>query len=286
MELSNTIDWISCTNPYPNGFNVLPPALMDAVYVERGGRNNYSESRKYVLGMETFRNPSRPTMGIHTVYNGSSLTRIEQETGLTGSDIVHHHLMLAGKFSRLDVAIDIFDTEVDIYSLYEQACKGEYKTKIRTQPQYNERGLEPESLYIGSQKTRQNMIRIYNKQKQLNLDDYRLWTRVELERRGVGATNTARELRKAGYTYESFAAAINGTANFINDPLWKKVMGATNITVSSRFQSGGGTRQWLLESVAGALAREILQDMGFAKDFETAVKSKAFEYLSDMKGNE
>ena len=82
------------------------------------------------------------------------------------------------KLSRVDIAIDLFDINIADYEINHESVK----TNI-----WRDRSKRLETLYIGAPNS-DIRFRIYNKAKEREMDDNRLWWRIEVQLRDEFAT--------------------------------------------------------------------------------------------------
>ena len=139
----------------------------------------------------------RHDMGIHVTYSARAIANAMVEFDCTQEQLLHY-LMRGAKLSRLDVCFDLQNSEIDIHSLYRDAKEGNVHTRsksigfVESAKIGREKGSQ--TLYIGSQKKRKKLLRVYDKGEQLGLGiDLK---RFELEMRGDIANNAGLKLKK------------------------------------------------------------------------------------------
>lgn len=245
--------------------------------------NGYTNARKYASGAIVQWHPAQPAMGINCTYPAQSLAFAADNFGLSQDEILAE-LSQYGRISRIDVCLDINGMDIDIRDLYKQALSGKVKTRakqfgyVESAESGNEKGAA--TAYIGSMHKRKKLLRVYDKGKQLNLDDFKI--RFELEQHGELANKSAAILKKEpGNIASNIAGLIKGYADFTDTVAGFAFNDATPIRASHPQYRKSDTAKWLIESVAKTLAREVNADYNVLDDFMSAFKYHLTQFASD-----
>jgi hypothetical protein len=285
MEVSAGIDWISATYPYDYDRNGLAMVYRNDIEnkVETAARNGYTRAWRVGSGAIIQKNPERPDMGIHVTYSAKAIARACAMDNGSQKDLLDF-LMIGGKITRLDICVDAIDSGIIIEELYNQAKKGKVKTRSRSISHINsaiinQEGNGASTMYIGSQKKRKKLLRVYDKGEQLGLKiDLK---RFELEMHGDISNNAAGHLvdkKEAAYP-PYIKGMIKGFADF-TDTDAGKVFDAKGIKIAVPQYKKSDTAAWLVNVVAPTLARESFLDYSVLQSFLDRFQSE-FEILQE-----
>lgn len=274
MDVSAFIDWISVTHKR-TGKHL--PEMLPSTHQTTGGRNGYTTGKLYTSGVVEMINPERPDMGIHIVYSGKVLQSIADNYGVSRDDVLRHHTTTGGRISRVDFAVDIVDSGLQLSNLWEQLENGSACTNSghsRTQSG-NDKG---DTVYVGSRKSRKKLVRCYDKAKEQGdfVSDY---IRVELETRQDVARNAAKMYQDNGYTGDTITGMIKKFVDFPDYKLWTEIFEAEPMKIPVAPSGDGQTETWLLKQVAPALARVLIEDGDFMVRFHEAVNFHMYKIL-------
>lgn len=268
MEIAAFIDWIAVTHHNENGallFQGLPATSLAAK-----PRNGYTIAYQYGIGVIEMRNPDHKRMGIHYIYSGKVLQQIETVFGVTRDEILRRHATLGAKFSRIDFAIDAKNAGINLLQLWEELETYQAITLSKhSRVQTGRNGGD--TVYIGSKKTRQKMLRIYDKAKEMG-DYVSDWIRIELETRGTPARNAARAYQDNDYSPESIASFVRGVCDFPCNVEWCTVCSATPSKIPSGNHQATNREKWLLQTVAPSLAQACIDNSEFFDEFAKHVR--------------
>jgi len=287
VKVSAHIDWIAYTVPpispraVENGLVLLDDFKRPFTIVR--GTMGYTNARKYASGAVVQWHPAHPKMGIHCTYTAQALAFASENFGLSQQQILDE-LSQYGRVSRIDVCLDIDGMDIDIMSLYKQSLAGKVKTRakqfgyVESAESGNEKGAA--TAYIGSMHKRKKLLRVYDKGKQLNLDDFKI--RFELEQHGQLANGSAAILRKEpSRLAENIAGLIKGYADFTDTSVGFAFDDKQAIKASHPEYKRSKTAKWLIETVAKTLAREVSSDYNVMDDFMAAFKYHLTQFASD-----
>lgn len=286
MGLSANIDWISATFPF--GFDkekwqaVTLPIEKD-LGIPAKAMNGYSEAYKYPSGAIVMTNDDRPDMGVHITYSAQSIARVFELYKTPQQDLLEY-IMRHAKITRIDVCVDVSDVQIDILDLYLKAKQGFVKTRsnsfgfIESAKKGKEIGAQ--TMYVGSQKKRKKLLRVYDKGAQLGLESY--LTRFELECRGEIGHNAGTVLR--GTKISDYGIVIAGMIKAFADFTQTQVgefFNVDEIPVALPKYRKSDTAQWLLSTVAKTLAKETWLDNDLFPLFVQAFKEYYQEIASE-----
>jgi len=196
-KVSFSLDWISVTFVFQDLQEVFyPPTKMSFEVTETRGIGSYNQGVTCQY-FSVYWHSEHPENKVLLVMTGTQLSEY-RKGGNTESDLLVHFIKLKGNFTRLDFAMDIFDSEGKPEDLYNRWHTPGLITKARSVnivQGRREKENTGTTVYIGSRQS-ERMIRIYDKGKQsgLKLD----WLRAELEYKGGRANQLAEAMTKYG----------------------------------------------------------------------------------------
>lgn len=206
-HITFNIDWLQYMTALPDWLNEWPMEYVEGVKIAKtavphlyqrgepyervkgdrpGGMQGYTAL--YDLGYATVHvNPNRPDMGMQTRMTGGELG-IWRDLGGDDKRLVQFVRGVAGKTSRIDLAFDLFNYNIDLAYIYKQwvagkvGCRARKVTPITSGVMGEDRKVtESTTLYFGSRQS-EVMVRMYDKGKERGTDLD--WTRVEIELKG------------------------------------------------------------------------------------------------------
>lgn len=255
-----TIDWVSVTLPAGHQYTTRH-ALLDQRYEDGGGLYGYTVTRRYLDGSIMATNPDRPEMGEHWIFPGQALNAA-RDAGLETIDLLHFFALRGGKFTRLDIAVDMYDsgTTIDDYvDAYKNKKCITTLQKARRVENLSERGG---TLYIGGKSAKRSM-RIYDKAAETGEGGD--WIRAELQCRAEIAHGAAITLLATRENWiERAARYVAGVVSWSADTAvaraWAILVSVAGEIIQGRAQAKvADTAKWLLKSVAPSLARLIIE---------------------------
>lgn len=248
------IDWLSVTIPV--GVELDYPQELSSVSVDTRAFNNYTAARRYSDGRIEMINPDRPDMGVHVIFSGAAMAEC-RAAGLSDMDIVGWAVK-RGKVSRIDIAVDVYNTVVDFDKLEGDITNKNMVTVARKAWRTKSIGEAGDTIYIGTKGKTQMCI--YDKAA-LNKSDG-TWTRIEMRYRSKKAHPAARKFVSDG----KYKPLLKGFADFPSVQWWNEVMQgeAEKIKADS---PDSDTWRWLIKSAAPSLAREYLDRPERLHDF-------------------
>lgn len=271
MVIDFTIDWISVTckarKDYRWNDYSFPSGDMS---IEEKPVHGYNRARSTANLCRVQWHTERSEMGVHCTYSGQSLN-IHAANGIAKDRLVKFHVARGNKFTRLDVALDVRDSGLNIRSLAAQLKRGKAETKFQTWNLLD--GSTGQTLYLGSRQSEQFM-RIYDKGKEQN--DGTNWKRIELELKGSRAEMFAKETaaRSEAETARATQRAIKHLVDFRGN-IWQEIVGDLAIGIAKASEGQTDTIAWLIGSVAPAMGKYIAKhgDNGLTEKFLMVVAS-------------
>lgn len=280
MDLSAGLDWISVTYPinFPSRWQSCVHPADTETKREIKPRNGYTRATVFGSGATQSTNDNRPDMGIHVVYSARAIGNMQALYDVNQKQLLEH-LVSGSKMARLDVKLDVYDSGLDIETLYRMARSGHVDTKARTIAYVESAKTGTEhgaaTCYIGSQKRRKKLLRVYDKgtQMQLNGD----LKRFELELRSRSALDAAKRLKAANF--EEWGLQIGGLIKaycyWPDDNAVADIFAdMSKIKIAVPQENVGNTVKWLLDIVAPVLAREAVMDSGILVEFMHRVREE------------
>lgn len=272
--LKFAVDWIAVTvkgNDNARQMHDLCVQASDREFRQTRPFNGYTDAIENRLGAVISWSMRRADMGQHVEYSGTvlGLYRASETNPL---DIVRWHVSEGHTFTRLDVAIDVIDTELSPRKLYEQLQSGKAQTKGGRGYKMWEKHDGGQTLYIGS-RTSNIFLRIYDKGAELHTDD--VWVRVELELKGGKAREFANLIANDGS--DSAIHKMRGVLRTVvafPGKVWAGIVGDEDVKLTDSTKKTTDTEAWLLELVAPAMGKLIAKrgDNGLTEKFLETVE--------------
>lgn len=250
MELEYSIDYLSVTTK-DNVSSLRHPKLPVRVKERGRGMFGYNQVLDYDDGRFEAYSTTRPDVqGRLMTYGGSALRRCA-EYGLSTLDVLRWHHAMLHKMTRVDFAIDVYDSDLDIFALKDQKQSGKIDTNSKSFyfADDTEGGV---TFYIGYK--RPKMVRIYDKAKEQGIDGLN-WKRIEGQYRREYATQVGEAIANAQNPANPITGHLRGFVDFPDCSVWSRIMDAEKMKVAELPKSGGKTLQWLLGDVAKAIAK-------------------------------
>jgi DNA relaxase NicK len=275
------IDWLTVTFPPDEITSIYGDKVNDPSYgriiagsisgsrgrfVARGGTHGYAVAYEQIDGVVVAWNRPLQSNGLYISYPGAALEHMDWLSFLD------RLLALGARVSRLDLASDLVGKHINLEEWYQKVRNGDAVTNAR-----RHRLVQSESgatLYIGSRSS-ERFLRIYDKAGQEGVDMD--WFRAELELKGGAAKGVARYLQQKR-SLEEVPAIINAFFR-LRCSDWDEWMETDHSAVIYSTKTRSNTADWLLNSVAPALARHLEKDAGFIEDFIEAVHSHSSKAL-------
>lgn len=262
------IDWLSYTAKLDYATRGAAAAFLDMValgdnWIETQARYGYAWAAKTASGIIVM-GGGKEGMGTHVILPGQAC---QDGKGLAQA---RNAVRRGYRVTRIDLTIDTHNGLAP-RALYEAAQRKEHKCTAKRSLLLEGDGS---TLYLGSRSSERYM-RVYDKAAQMKDTSGRAWTRIELELKGDSAQNAANALLH-NKAIDVIYTAINDYVQFPTVSKWNDALSerGEEVSIEPTRRKLTDTRRWLLDTVAGALAKEIQDDNAFMTAFLEAVNAK------------
>ena len=257
LRVNCSIDWLSVTTEHGRG--ELSPVNMKGEKILGKGMMGYAQSYRFDNGLIHLWDANRPE--VHIIYNGSTLKKLPG--GFDEQWLVEWHLGAGHKVTRIDTAIDVFDSGHTISEFADVWASGNVKTRARTGTFISDpRGDNGDTFYVGSRKKKRKLLRVYDKGLEQRVDED--WIRFEMQYNGGAARSAARQVDTAQDLYTLFAGQLASFCSF-EHPLFRELTAdIKKIPVRHNMPTGLDKRlEWVMSSVVPALVTLEREQPGF-----------------------
>lgn len=185
-NIAYSIDWLKCTFVWDGNANPLDVVGLPVSGKEDvrsiGSYNNTVDCGGYTVSWHS----ERPEQRVMLQFTGMQLSDWRQGQG-DELNIINHCIERGGRFTRIDFAIDLFDTggnPSDVLNCWHCSQVDTIAKSVTYIEGATRNESKGKTLYIGSRQS-ERLIRVYEKgkRKRLKMD----WVRVELECKGKRA---------------------------------------------------------------------------------------------------
>lgn len=257
LDVGFSLDWLSFTVKNIPDATVARALLFGQdinSYIEVAPMNGYSYAVRHPFGHIVMSNTKRSDMGVHVMFSGSALNQL-LEGGIDQFNLIRWAVGEGAKITRIDLSVDLYGTPVDLEKLFKsKQIKGQEGTsRKRSRITDDEGGY---TIYFGSRKSAK-VLRVYNKAAERNLPGV-IWTRFEMEIREDAAHEVAAAIMNMPHEEAMVytMGLIKGQYN-ADDPLYQELLQSPARHVSTTKDESDKTLDWLLNSVAKTLARQM-----------------------------
>lgn len=200
--------------------------------------------------------PLREDMGLNLIMTGQVLAKMSWESA------IDRVLSRGGRFTRLDLSIDVKDAEFDIDSLYNDYAAGLCETRAtRASRVSSNSGV---TMYVGA-RTSEKFLRVYDKGGEQGGPQGVHW-RIELEAKGKAANWIGENILALGP--DSARQIIAGYFNAPSHPGWNRVMRSMEPAINIESEKKRpDTERWLMGVVADCMAQMEKINPGFVDRF-------------------
>lgn len=241
--------WIAYTVPFYK--DQLWPDFISASGKEIRPIKYFSHGLEISNGGRVYWNENRPNMGRHVIFSGSCCDTI----GVNLKECLYFVQESGYKTTRLDLAIDIFNTNLSLTHMASLISRKEFKSHAQVAPNYKDLLGKGETVQLGRAGSG-TFLRVYDKAAEQKTETS--WIRIEV-------SYGARKAKTALETYLQDNSVRSLVSGFVSFPSWRKwncIL--SHVPVAVRYEvKQTNTRKWLLESVAKSIAKEMLFDDGF-----------------------
>lgn len=187
--------------------------------------------------------------------------RLWRELGGTNEKLAGAYRGLKANASRVDIAFDLFDWNIDINRIFLDWKAGKVTTRARkvspyTEARKDDNGVisEGTTLYFGS-RTSQIMLRLYDKGKQMKVG--KDWKRLEIEVKGERAHTTMQDI----YAHGLQSVGVEILRDYADMPykFWRKLMECKSVELQQIGRKETDTLLWLENVVIPLLEREMTE---------------------------
>lgn len=283
MDTRLSIDWISCTSHgrLKNGFRFCYPTLTNHTQWEAvKGMMGYDNAYRHTTGVLMLKSSKREDMGTHIVHSGKALSRINERWQRNALSLLEFYVNNGASIARVDIAVDIYNSGMDIASLAKQLKSKKCVTRSKSGLFIESMDGQGDTLYVGSIKKRKKLLRIYDKGAESGVGGD--WIRVEYEVHGKPATQASIEIIESIDRADTMIRIVKGYADFPDDKIWDEIFGGVApVYLGSQTSSDGDTEDWLMNTVAKVVGRRVALDDTFLSRFMERVA--VFELVEGTK---
>lgn len=259
MQKSFAFDWIRVTTKNHNPMEMVREFAWGLDFEQWKAtkpKSGYTHALLHPWGHSIFWHIDRKEMGVNIMFTGRACNEL-YENGIDVLALIASLSSRGFRFTRLDLALDVRDVEIDIVGLLD--C--EHTGSINNDPVLITTGKKARggaTLYCGSWKS-DKFMRIYDKAKERKLEGV-LWTRIEIQLAGRTATKVAKDMSLMTETEcGMFTQRLIKGMYDPNDSTFQSALDGTPQRVSSTKNEEHNTYEWLMNTVAKSLARTIIE---------------------------
>jgi hypothetical protein len=272
------------------GLDYLSATLKDsagnrAIFIDQGSEEirpirGYNQGSKLENGVRLYTHSERPTQGLHVVASGAILAAM-------GTDdifgLLRRLIALKAKITRLDLATDVYNSDLKLDELYDVCRRDEHKTRSRIfsmTREHDKQGIRGHGLYIGSRKRRSKLACFYRKDLESDIDE--ILVRCELRLYGQYSHKSAPIVANADEPLAVSAGMLRHFVDFPTVAIWNSLLKHEIVPIPARDMPESNTRRWLKDTVAKCIAREVLNDAEFATEMNEAIRLHMNDIMSDQ----
>ena len=252
MKTDGNYDWLAVTYPTDTSlFAAFPEAIARIPFEGRGeGPHGYKAMRVSEIGAIVLTDGSK-AQGLHAILTGEALSEA-RILGVTDQQLANNVRLHHGSVSRLDLAVDIFDSNLSIGNLARQYVEGNCRTLARGAAGVVSYVSEEQTLYLGT-RTSMRFFRAYNKGAQLKNGENHI--RLELETKKAVASALNKQVAVSAQTRPIINRSILEFADFFTLPEYQQALADNNATLPRIPRKPTNTYKWLMDTVAPLLAK-------------------------------
>lgn len=268
MNTHCSIDWLSITTRHERG--AITPRILTDSYLQKRGRLGYKVAHVFQNGITHLWSDDRPE--IHVIYSGETLKTISEIMSIR--ELVQWHEDLGHRVSRIDTAVDVFDSNLLVTAFSNLWKKGNVKTRAKSAILISDpRNETGDTFYVGSLKKRRKLLRIYDKGKEQQVNED--WIRFEMQWGSGAARTAAKQISECESLSTVIKSQMIGYCDF-NNEVWREVFAKTTpLKVSHDLPHGLSNRErWLYNVVLPALTQQEKETPGIAETLVRMVHEK------------
>lgn len=254
IEISSCIDWLSLTF---HSQSIGAKWLFNVNYLgehdDHKAQFGYSNAVKYECGIVVMWSTQRDDMGMHVIMSGSALEYLAAHE----NDVrwlLKSAVDMGAKTTRLDLAIDAKNCNVDIMVIYD-ACKAGL-SKGTAQNINIIQGVDGSAtLYVGSRQS-DKFCRLYDKGIQSKLGGD--WKRLEVELKGDVAKQYARVVAANGdKSISEFTWSTASKMMFVDAGNYPVLGTESKLLSMPKIEKQTDTEKWLCTQVIPVIEKFI-----------------------------
>lgn len=205
--LTISIDWLAVTfKEFTRETEAFIDTYASAPTVQDAPpRNGYTRATLDANGVGVLWNPDYSSMGHHVVFSGSSLRNLFTSGMAQPQTLLRSCHDAGGNISRLDLAKDLTEWEIDYETVYKSLKRGNIGGTARNISRLESSGGGT-TIYIGSRQS-ERFVRLYDKAAEQQLDNA-LWSRLEVETKGMVARAVTTALLNRSQWSDAFDAVV------------------------------------------------------------------------------
>src|SRR5574340_70598 len=252
--LSEKIDWLAYSFSSQQDWQF--PGYIEDKWKDISPLRNYTNGQENKQGVKRFWNTHKDKQGRFVLLSGSVLPTLEENV----EPFLRHVASLDAKPTRIDFCVDITHSNFNPKQVIGQLRSRNVITHAKKIPRYTDDWQKGFTQYVGT-KSSETYTRIYDKGVEQKTDFS--WTRIETVYQG----DRAEAALQAYLLHKSTRPLIRAHVDFPKWKAWGRIMQSdkAKLTIAPK-QSN--TRRWLMESVCGTIAKELLLDEDQAFLFE------------------
>ncbi len=277
MQTYCSIDWLSITTHHGRG--ALTPKSLCENYIEKSGRLGYKTAYIYSSGVTHLWSEDREEH--HIIYSGKTLTNVVEIMPI--QNLVQFHIDLGHRVSRIDTAIDLFDSKSTVQEFADDWKQNRVVTRAKSGLLISDpKGESGDTFYLGSLKKRRKLLRVYDKAKEQKID--KDWLRLEMQYGQGAARSSARQIADSECIEETILGQLTGFARFQVGAYTELVKNAQKLIVRHDMPSGVDKRmEWLFNSALPALVKQEIEKPGFITEFLYIAQKRVEEELKEYR---
>lgn len=256
---SITLDWLAFTS-VENTYDFtrwIHLYASDNAAISITPTNGYRTAYKAKTGVMVQWNVDREEMGYHVVIAGTALRNLLEHNELDQTALLLSVVNTGARITRLDIALDIQGEKPNLDNVYKKLAHKEYKGSARTISQLHSPN-GGNTIYIGSRQS-EKFIRIYDKAAQQGLQG-EVWTRFELETKGMVARSMAKLLIDAGKDWlPVFAGTTGDMVDIPNSADWRILRPDSAHVGIPKIEKSSDRERWIETQVIPAVAKHFAE---------------------------
>lgn len=246
-EIGEKIDWLAYTQPSTKDWCF--PSYIEDNWKPISPLKHYTHGQENKQGVKRFWSITNPKQGRKVEFGGSVLPTLGENL----EEFLHFISLQDAKPTRIDFCVDVTHSKTfNPKSVVSHLRSRKVITHAKEIPKFSDDWKGGFTQYIGK-KSSETYTRIYDKAVEQKVPFK--WARIETVYQG----ERARPALQAYLLHHSTVPLIKSHVDFPNWREWNRVMhgGKCHVHVEKRLSN---TRKWLLDSVAGSIAKELLLD--------------------------